>query len=71
MFKMRLLQGKPTELRLSNVVAAKGVSKSMQLITIRPNCRFDNFLAIGDAVRTTLGPKGMDKMVEPVLASSS
>jgi hypothetical protein len=53
------------------MVAAKGVLKSMQLVTIRANCWLDNFLAISDAVRTSLGPKGMDKMVEPVLASSS
>jgi len=59
------------ELRLSIMVAAKGVLKSMQLITIRPNCWLDNFLAISDAVRTSLGPKGMDKMADPVLASSS
>lgn len=36
------LQGKPMEVRLSNMTAAKSVS---------------------DAVRTSLGPKGMDKMV--------
>ena len=39
-----LLQGKPMEVRLSNMTAAKSVS---------------------DAVRTSLGPKGMDKMVRP------
>lgn len=33
---------KPTEVRLSNIVAAK---------------------AVADVVRTSLGPKGMDKMV--------
>ncbi|TFK30018.1 t-complex protein 1 [Coprinopsis marcescibilis] len=36
-------KGKPMELRLSNMVAAK---------------------AISDAVRTSLGPKGMDKMIQ-------
>ncbi|KAI9288021.1 T-complex protein 1 subunit delta [Umbelopsis sp. AD052] len=34
---------KPTEVRLSNIVAAK---------------------AVGDAVRTSLGPRGMDKMIQ-------
>lgn len=33
---------KPTEIRASNITAAKGVA---------------------DAIRTSLGPKGMDKMV--------
>ncbi|CAO3621283.1 unnamed protein product [Cunninghamella blakesleeana] len=33
---------KPTEVQLSNIIAAK---------------------AVGDAIRTSLGPRGMDKMV--------
>jgi hypothetical protein len=50
------------ELRLSNMVAAKGMDCSV-------GSRFFVYislslsLAISDAVRTSLGPRGMDKMV--------
>ena len=54
------LQGKPMELRLSNMVAAKGE------LFFTWDC-IENlgqlYQAISDAVRTSLGPRGMDKMV--------
>ena len=50
------------ELRLSNMVAAKGMGCSIES---RFLCLFLLLLllAISDAVRTSLGPRGMDKMV--------
>ena len=50
------------ELRLSNMVAAKGMFCSIESRFI---CLYIYFfsLAISDAVRTSLGPRGMDKMV--------
>jgi len=48
------------ELRLSNMVAAKGEF----FITWDCIARLDElYKAISDAVRTSLGPRGMDKMV--------
>lgn len=52
------------EVRLSNMTAAKGhfyLSKSSDLP------KSDIIQAISDAVRTSLGPKGMDKMVCGIL----
>lgn len=48
---------KPSGIRTSNIVAAKGIQAiyffSMILVLI----------AVADAIRTSLGPRGMDKMV--------
>lgn len=48
------------EVRLSNMVAAKGTLYSTldPLVSIT-----EQDTAISDAVRTSLGPRGMDKMV--------
>jgi hypothetical protein len=47
------------ELRQSNMVAAKGdIQIPMVKFVLIPICK-----AISDAVRTSLGPRGMDKMV--------
>lgn len=62
---------KPTEVRLSNITAAKGTSRRAQSIpSLRLTSDPDNnltsvifLLAVGDAIRTSLGPRGMDKMV--------
>ncbi|KAG5439796.1 hypothetical protein PCANB_000078 [Pneumocystis canis] len=43
---------KPQSVRLSNITAAKG------------NIFFDIFIAVADTIRTSLGPKGMDKMIQ-------
>jgi hypothetical protein len=55
-----LLQSKPMEIRLSNMVAAKGDSHRRIVLDHR---NLSSYLAISDAVRTSLGPRGMDKMV--------
>lgn len=44
---------KPTEVRTSNITAAKGNTEIYRLIA-----------AVADAVRTSLGPRGMDKMIQ-------
>ena len=49
------------ELRLSNMVAAKGMVIQANLGFFCSSIFFS--LAISDAVRTSLGPRGMDKMV--------
>ncbi len=46
-------KSKPQAIRDSNIVAAKGIFKYF----------FVNFVAVADAIRTSLGPRGMDKMV--------
>lgn len=48
------------EVRLSNMVAAKGMRIYDRL---RAMLFIFGLIAIGDAVRTSLGPRGMDKMV--------
>jgi hypothetical protein len=50
------------ELRLSNMVAAKGMGCSIESRFLA-YIFLSLFLAISDAVRTSLGPRGMDKMV--------
>ena len=54
-------QSKPQEVRLSNMTAAKGqldyIYLKFKLI------KSQRTTAISDAVRTSLGPRGMDKMV--------
>lgn len=44
------------EVRLSNMNAAKGTSDASKVCML-------SVKAVSDAVRTSLGPKGMDKMV--------
>ena len=56
----REYQGKPQEVRLSNMTAAKGTRICTCLLHKSLNMLHK---AISDAVRTSLGPKGMDKMV--------
>ena len=51
------------ELRLSNMVAAKGMGCSNESRFLCLYIFFLLSLAISDAVRTSLGPRGMDKMV--------
>ena len=52
---------KPAEVRKSNMVAAKGIA-TLLLIACKQFMRI-SFVAVADAVRSSLGPKGMDKMV--------
>ena len=61
---------KPTEIRFTNINAAKGWEKvliqSRKLLCYFSYClRYFTwlFLAVASAIRTSLGPKGMDKMV--------
>lgn len=49
------------ELRLSNMVAAKGEFHAISASLFSETA--DLRKAISDAVRTSLGPRGMDKMV--------
>jgi hypothetical protein len=56
------------ELRLSNMVAAKGLSNQSVL---RVCFLLMSYTAISDAVRTSLGPRGMDKMVANISISSN
>lgn len=56
------------EVRLSNMTAAKGTTAGLQRLadqnpelTKRTRTRF---AAVADAVRTSLGPRGMDKMIQ-------
>ena len=42
---------KPMQVRSSNIIAAKGTLYSL-------------ILALADCIRTSLGPKGMDKMIQ-------
>jgi hypothetical protein len=52
------------EVRLSNMNAAKGESPSVfHLLPPCPDGIPCIITAVADAVRTSLGPKGMDKMV--------
>ena len=55
------------EVRLSNMVAAKGEEESDH--SIENNIQSLWNVAISDAVRTSLGPRGMDKMVFWILLS--
>lgn len=53
---------KPAEVRASNITAAKGIYIILML-TFNYKLRT---LGVADAIRTSLGPKGMDKMVSNV-----
>lgn len=48
---------KTKDVRKSNILAAKGMTWPKREL------EFSSFLAVADAVRTSLGPRGMDKMV--------
>ena len=59
-------RSKPAEIRSSNIEAAKG--KLIQILTylIMVQTLIVDLivnLAVADAIRTSLGPRGMDKMV--------
>jgi hypothetical protein len=49
---------KKKDVRLSNIIAAKGTISCK-----KNNTKIKIITAVADAVRTSLGPKGMDKMV--------
>ena len=51
------------EVRLSNMIAAKGALKCPMVFPGRTLIVPWSYAAISDAVRTSLGPRGMDKMV--------
>lgn len=55
---------KPVEVRDSNITAAKGRKLALKfkyLCGLRlPSCA----TAVADAIRTSLGPRGMDKMIQ-------
>lgn len=56
---------KPMEVRMSNITAAKGNIHTRQIILMISRSIVSNtfYIAVGDAIRTSLGPRGMDKMV--------
>ena len=59
---------KPTEVRLSNITAAKGmlthlIQQAQQFVYLQVSFYFLCASAVADAIRTSLGPRGMDKMV--------
>ena len=57
---------KPTEVRMTNITAAKGIFYGIFCCVggrqISDIMSF-SFSAVANAIRTSLGPKGMDKMV--------
>lgn len=56
------LKQKPIAVRTGNIVAAKGRSELPHHVAdIQLNFFF--LTAVADAIRTSLGPRGMDKMV--------
>ena len=60
---------KPSEVRKSNIVAAKGTTNYPLGINLDQPLTTDSNLifcpvAVADAVKTSLGPKGMDKMIK-------
>jgi hypothetical protein len=57
---------KTKDIRMTNIIAARG-KRFSQVFPVQFNsfgCLFQ-FLAVADVVRTSLGPRGMDKMVSP------
>jgi hypothetical protein len=55
---------KPAQVRISNIIAAKGERLVVCWAICGVVCVFDSRLvALADAIRTSLGPRGMDKMV--------
>ena len=63
---------KPAEVRKSNIIAGKGL-KDIKPQEMEGGC--DELCAlsaaVADAIRTSLGPKGMDKMVRLCLVHSA
>ena len=49
---------KTKDIRATNIIAAKGKQKNTEPLII--------VIAVADVVRTSLGPRGMDKMVSSV-----
>lgn len=60
---------KPTEIRMSNITAAKGeqILINYDILDTKAYEGCYVFPAVADAIRTSLGPKGMDKMVSDFL----
>lgn len=50
----KLNSEKTKDIRMTNIIAARGMELHLYLILV---------LAVADVVRTSLGPRGMDKMV--------
>lgn len=55
-----VLKQKPIAVRTGNIVAARGTSAKSHA---RQGQLTDCYVAVADAIRTSLGPRGMDKMV--------
>lgn len=53
---------RPDAIRNSNIVAAKGNKRTDSILGLYERCGC--ILAVADAVRTSLGPRGMDKMIQ-------
>lgn len=51
---------KPKEVRASNIIAAKGLKVVRSVNVVEFFC----LVAVADAIRTSLGPRGMDKMIQ-------
>ena len=60
---------KPTEIRMSNITAAKGeqIHVNCDILDMKTYETYYVITAVADAIRTSLGPKGMDKMVSDTL----
>ena len=56
-------RGKPASIRYSNITAAKGTFYRLPT-SATVSTSSSPRLAVADAIRTSLGPRGMDKMVE-------
>jgi hypothetical protein len=64
-------KSKPMQVRLSNIAAAKcKIAWGRKHYFFFCLARADRAPAVADCVRTSLGPKGMDKMVSPCLFPS-
>ena len=61
---------KTKDIRMTNIIAARGMSISNFNPTNNLNKSTNQFhLAVADVVRTSLGPRGMDKMVSSLESS--
>lgn len=56
-------KSKPDSIRQSNIQAGKGESLSPLMRRYRHSIQ-SSYTAIADAIRTSLGPRGMDKMIQ-------
>ena len=54
---------KSKDIRQTNIIAAKGKAQMPFVLLISPP--IFSVTAVADVVRTSLGPRGMDKMVSP------